>query len=188
MSNIALTGMFLVAINKNLFMGDVKNITNTEAVEKIKIITKNAGTCLFCSKIETGKPFSTRPMSAQQVDDYGNIWFLSDKDSTKNMEVKDDDHVQLLFSGSSHSDFLSLYGKATVLYDKEKIKELWEPIVKTWFQEGKDDPHISVIKVTPEEGYYWDTKHGKLVSLAKMVASMVTGKTMDDGIEGTIEL
>lgn len=169
-------------------MGDVKNVSNNEAVEKIKQLIEKAQTCLFCTKIETGKSFSTRPMSAQKVDDAGNIWFLSDKDSTKNMEVKDDDHVQLLFSGSSHSDFLSVYGKASVLYDKAKIKELWEPIVKTWFQEGVDDPHISVIKVAPEEGYYWDTKHGKLVALAKMVTSMVTGKTMDDGVEGKIKV
>ena len=127
-------------------------------------------------------------MSTQEVDDSGNLWFLSDKDSTKNMEINDDDHVQLLFSGSAHSDFLSVYGKATILYDKEKIKELYEPIVKAWFKEGKDDPNISVIKVAPEEGYYWDTKHGKLVSLAKIMASMVTGKTMEDGIEGKIKL
>lgn len=169
-------------------MGDVKNINNSEAIEKIKELAKKAETCLFCTKIETGKSFSTRPMSAQQVDDNGNLWFLSDKDSTKNMELKNDDHVQLLFSGSSHSDFLSVYGTATILYDKEKIKELWEPIVKAWFKEGKDDPQISVIKIMPEEGYYWDTKHGKLVSLAKIVASMVTGKTMDDGIEGKIRV
>ncbi len=169
-------------------MGDVKNVSNNEAVEKIKELAEKAQTCLFCTKIETDKAFSTRPMSAQKVDDAGNIWFLSDKDSTKNMEVKDDDKVQLLCSGSSHSDFLSVYGKASINYDKEKIKELWEPIVKTWFQEGIDDPRISVIKVTPEEGYYWDTKHGKLVALAKMLTSMVIGKTMDDGIEGTIKI
>lgn len=169
-------------------MGDVKDVSNNEAIEKIKQLAEKAQTCLFCTKIETGKSFSTRPMSAQKVDNAGNIWFLSDKDSTKNMEVEDDDHVQLLFSGSNHSDFLSVYGKATILYDKAKIKELWEPIVKTWFQEGVDDPRISVIKVTPEEGYYWDTKHGKLVALAKMLTSMVSGKTMDDGIEGTIKI
>ncbi len=169
-------------------MGDVKNVNNNEAIEKIKVLAEKAQTCLFCTKIETGKPFSTRPMSAQKVDDAGNIWFLSDKDSTKNMEVKDDDNVQLLFSGSSHSDFLSLYGKASINYDKAKIKELWEPIVKTWFQQGVDDPNISVIKVEPSEGYYWDTKHGKIVALTKMLTSMVTGKTMDDGIEGKIKL
>jgi len=169
-------------------MGDVKNVANDEAIKKIKELAEKAQTCLFCTKIETGKSFSTRPMSAQQVDDNGNIWFLSDKDSLKNMEIEDDENVQLLFSGSSHSDFLSLYGKATVLYDKEKIKELWEPIVKTWFQEGKDDPSISVIRVEPSEGYYWDTKHGKIVALAKMLTSVIAGKTMDDGIEGAIRL
>lgn len=168
-------------------MGDIRNVYNEEAIKKIKELAKNT-TCLFCTKIETGQPFSTRPMSTQEVDDNGNIWFLSDKDSTKNMEIKDDDKVQLLFSGSGHADYLSVWGSATILYDKQKIAELYEPIVKAWFKEGKDDPHISVIKVTPEDGYYWDTKHGKLVSLAKIVASVVSGKTMDDGIEGKIKL
>src|SRR3954454_15128202 len=129
-------------------MSDVKNISNEDAIKKIKTLAEKAQTCLFCTKIKTGKPFSTRPMSAQQVDDNGNIWFLSDKDSTKNMEIKDDENVQLLFSGSSHSDFLSIYGKAAILYDKQKIEKLYEPIVKAWFKGGKDDPNISIIKVT----------------------------------------
>lgn len=166
----------------------IKNLHNTAAIEKIKELAEKAETCLFCTKIETGKAFSTRPMSAQQVDDEGNIWFLSDKASTKNMELKNDDHVQLLFNESKHSGFLSLYGKASVLYNKQKIEELWEPIIKTWFKGGVDDPNISVIKVTPEEGYYWDTKHGRIVALAKMLTSMVSGKTMDDSIEGTIKV
>jgi len=169
-------------------MSDVKNISNDEAIKKIRTLAEKAQICLFCTNIETGKPFSTRPMSAQEVDDNGNVWFLSDKDSTKNMEIKDDENVQLLFSGSSHSDFLSIYGKATILYDKQKIEKLYELIVKAWFKGGKDDPNISVIKVTPEEGYYWDTKHGKVVSLIEIIASVVTGKTGDDGIEGQIKL
>ncbi|MEP6467521.1 MAG: pyridoxamine 5'-phosphate oxidase family protein, partial [Parafilimonas sp.] len=54
--------------------------------------------------------------------------------------------------------------------------------------EGKDDPRITVIKVTPENGYYWDTKHGQAVALVKMVAGAIAGKTMDDSIEGNIKL
>lgn len=42
-----------------------------------------------------------------------------------------------------------MYGEATVSRDKPKIEELWEPIIKTWFTEGKDDLRITVIKVTP---------------------------------------
>ena len=56
---------------------------------------------------------------------------------------------------------------ATVSEDKEKIKELWEPLLKTWFTEGIDDPRISVIKVDPTEAYYWDNKHGNAVAFEK---------------------
>ena len=169
-------------------MGDVKNISDNESVEKIKKLAKEADACLFCTKIETGKPFSMRPMNTRDIDDDGNLWFLSDKDSTKNMELKNDDKVQLLFSGSNHTDYLSVYGTATILYDRNKIKEIWTPIAKAWFKEGEDDPNISVIKVQPSEGYYWDTQHGRIVSIAKIALSMVSGKTMDDGIEGKIKL
>ncbi len=83
---------------------------------------------------------------------------------------------------------MTLYGKAAVNKDKAKIKELWQPIIKTWFTEGIDDPRISVIKVTPEDGYYWDTKHGTIVAFLKMAAGAITGQTLDDSIEGTLKV
>ena len=166
----------------------IKHLENDEAIKKVKELAEKADTCLFCTNIRTGQPFSARPMSTQEVDDEGNLWFLSDKESNKNMELKEDDHVQLLYSASNHAGFLNLFGKATILYDRQKINDLWKPLIKTWLQGGEDDPHISVIKVEPQEGYYWDTKHGKLVAFFKMFASVVSGKTMDDSIEGTIKV
>jgi general stress protein 26 len=125
-------------------------------------------------------------MSVQRVDPDGTLWFLSPNDSQKNVDVVTDPTVQLLFQGSPHSDFLTLYGRATVSADRKKIEELWEPILKTWFTEGVSDPRISVIRVVPEGGYYWDTKHGRAIALAKMIAGAITGKTMDDSIEGRL--
>jgi general stress protein 26 len=69
--------------------------------------------------------------------------------------------------------------------DKQKIDELWSDVAKAWF-EGKDDPQLTVVKVTPEEGFYWDTKSGKLVSMIKILASAVSNKTLQEGVEGTI--
>ena len=94
--------------------------------------------------------------------------------------------MNLFFQGSPHSDFLHLTGQATISRDKARIKELWEPIIKTWFTEGVDDPRITVIKFTPREGYYWDNKHGNLVAGIKMMVGAMIGKTMDDSIEGRI--
>ena len=84
--------------------------------------------------------------------------------------------------------FLSIYGEATISTDKALIKELWEPIFKTWFTEGEDDPRITVIIVKAQEGYYWDNKHGDAVAFLKMAAGAALGKTMDDSIEGEISI
>lgn len=174
------------SINQQQEEDNYKNLRGEEAIKKIKELTGKAPSCFFCTEIETGKPFMTRPMSVQQVDDEGNLWFLSSNDSDKNYEVQSDSKVQLLFQGSSYSDFLNLYGKATITEDKEKIKELWQPILKTWFTGGVEDSRISVIKVTPEEGYYWDTKHNMAIGLIKRMAGAIVGKTMDDSIEGKL--
>jgi len=176
------------SINKQQPEENKKNLHSAEAIEKIKELVDKAKSCFFCTNIKSGKPFATRPMSVQQVDNEGNLWFLSADDSHKNMELESDPFVQLLFQGSHHSDFLTLHGRATVTKNKEKIKELWEPIIKTWFTEGKEDPRITVIKVEPEDGYYWDTKHGMLVAFAKQLAGAMTGQTLDDSIEGDLHV
>src|SRR5690606_12586114 len=148
-------------------MGDVKDLQQAEAITKMKDIAEKIGLCMFCTEIE-GLPFQVRPMGTQKVDDDGNFWFLSGKTSHKNREIKDNDLVQLLYSDEGGATVLSVYGHATATQDRQKIDELWNPLVKTWFKEGKDDPNLTVIKVSPVEGYYWDTKNSKMVAFLKM--------------------
>jgi general stress protein 26 len=175
------------SINKQQEENNREDLSSSEAGKKIKELVEKNKTCYFCTAINTGQPIAARPMSVQKVDEAGNFWFLSANDSNKNAELQKDKHVQLLFQGSPHSDFLSIYGKATISTDKELIKELWEPIIKTWFTGGVDDPRITVIKVETNEGYYWDNKHGNAVALVKMAAGALLGKTMDDSIEGRLK-
>jgi general stress protein 26 len=176
------------SINKQQPEENYKDLQGTEAGKKIKALASKNNTCFFCTTIETGKPIAVRPMAVQKVDEDGSFWFLSSNDSHKNQEVKEDNHVQLLFQGSAHSDFLSIYGTATISTNKELIKELWEPILKTWFTEGVDDPRITVIKVETEQGYYWDNKHGDAVAFVKMGLGALLGKTLDDSIEGKLKV
>jgi general stress protein 26 len=176
------------SINKNQTEENQKNLSNSEAATKIKEMIDKNPSCFFCTSIATGKPTNARPMSVQQVDDEANLWFLSAIDSHKNKEIADGSAVQLYFQGSAHSDFLQLFGTATISTDKAKIKELWNPILKTWFTEGEEDSRITVIKVAPSEGYYWDTKHGNVVAGIKMMIGAALGKTMDDSVEGKIKM
>lgn len=176
------------SINKQQAEENYRDLFGEEGISKIKELVRKSKSCLFCTNISTGRPFATRPMSVQDVDDDGNLWFLSADDSHKNEELNEDNHVQLLFQGSSYSDFMSVYGKTKISRDKNKIDELWQPIYKDWFTEGKDDPRITVIKVTPIDAYYWDTKNNMAIGMLKRVAGAMSGKTMDDSIEGKIKV
>jgi general stress protein 26 len=175
------------SINRQQPEQNHEDLAGSEAIAKMRTLVKQAKSCFFCTAITTGQAVPTRPMSVQKLDDQGVFWFLSAHDSYKNRELERDPAVQLLFQGSAHSDFLTVYGQATVSRDKQKIDELWEPILKTWFTEGKDDPRITVIKVVPHTGYYWDTKHNRAVVFAKMALGAALGKTLDDSIEGTLK-
>jgi hypothetical protein len=67
-------------------------------------------------------------------------------------------------------------------------KKLWSAWAKTWFPDGVDDPELTLLRVRPLEVQYWDTRHNKMVSLLKIVAGAITGKEMDDGVEGKISV
>ncbi len=162
-----------------------QDLLGKEAGKKIKELAEKNSTCFFLTDITSGDPTSVRPMAATKIDEEGNFYFLSANDSQKNADIEKDSKVQLLFQGSN-SDFLSVYGEAIILTDRALIEELWEPIVKTWFTGGVNDPRITVLKVTTIEAYYWDNKHGDAIALIKMAAGALLGKTMDDSIEGSL--
>ncbi|MFT3910862.1 MAG: pyridoxamine 5'-phosphate oxidase family protein [Ferruginibacter sp.] len=174
------------SINEQQQEKNHEDLHGISAVNKIKELAEKNKTCFFCTSLGNDHSFQTRPMSVQKVDDEGCIWFLSASDSSLNKEIEMDNKVQLLFQGSAHSDFMNLVGVAGISRNKEMIDALWEPIYKTWFTEGKDDPRITVIMFKPKEGYYWDNKHGNAVAFVKMTIGAITGKTMDDSIEGKL--
>lgn len=167
-------------------MGKVKDVRRHEAMKKIKQLADDADICMFATNL-TELPLSARPMSRQQVDDEGNLWFFSDKDSDKNQHIEQDNRVQLFFNNTNDQEYLSIYGTAEIIVDRAKAEELWSPMAKIWFQEGPEDPSLTILKVTPEDGYYWDTKNGKLVTLFKMAVGMITGKEIDGSLEGNLK-
>jgi len=161
-----------------------ENLTNTDAIKKIKELSEKARICMFATDLET-LPLTSRPMSLQETDESGNLWFISSDASNKNFEIKEDRRVQLFFMNNSDSEYLSVYGEASIYKDKSTIEEKWSAMANAWF-DGKEDPNVSIIRVQPKESYYWDTKAGKLVSMLSFVAAAVTGNKTDnsDGVEG----
>lgn len=169
-------------------MENQTNLKNQETIDKVISLAKEIDICLFSTNVAVDQGESTRPMSTQDADEEGNLWFFSDKNSEKNSEIENDKNVRLYYSHPSKSSYMVLNGEAEIIFDKQKVEEIWSPLVKTWFKEGKDDPNISLIKVTPKNAYYWDVEGNQMINFFKMLASVATGTTLVDAKEGTIKL
>lgn len=153
------------SINNNQKEGDHTDLMGGEAIEKMRfLIDKSSGSCFFCNSNLMNFNYST-PITVLKSESNGDLWFVSPKDSFKNMGITQDFEVTLFFPGASHSEFLELKGKIIIGDEKNRIEELWNPMVKSWFKDGLDDPRISINQFKPEKGYYWDDTKGNIVEL-----------------------
>jgi len=165
-------------------MGEIANLTRHESFEKIRQIA--GGAVAMMHTFNGRKVGVVRPMATAGVDDDGTIWFLSHQGSFKNEELDTDAVMQLTYSVPARSEYLVLDGRGSVLRDQAKLDELWSAFDKTWFPEGKSDPSITLIRFIPEIGHYWDTKHSKTAQVLGMAVGALTGKSVDDSVQGDL--
>ena len=163
-----------------------ENLYSAEAKEKIKKMAKDIDFAMMATNL-TQTPLSVIPMSTKKVDEDGNIWFLSGKDSDHNRDIKNNKEVQLIYSDKGEMQFLSVYGTASIVKEKMILKELYGKTDDAWF-DGVDDPNLSALKIEPKDAYYWDSKSNKIVSLFKMGVGAVTGEKQDVGRKGELNV
>lgn len=166
-------------------LSEFKSLRAQDAIEKFQSIVDNNKVCMFLTALDQ-RPISGRPMAVQEVCDKGNFWFLSSRLSMKDHDIASDPKVQLLFANTPASEFMSIYGTAEEVEDQARKRELWMPLAKAWFPAGVDDPDLTILKITPSEGYYWDTSQGRMITLLKLAAATVIGKRADVGVEGRV--
>ncbi len=160
--------------------------TREEAVKKIRELLEGIDFCMLTT-IDGGH-LRSRPMSTQQADFDGDIWFFTSDDTHKIDEIAKDDRVCAAYARPESDTYVSVSGRAEIVNDRAKIEELWNPILKAWFPEGLDDPHLCLLKVSAEQAEYWDSPSGKLVQLFGFVKALATGEEADWGENKKVQL
>jgi general stress protein 26 len=165
-----------------------KNLQSEEALKKFKKLVEEIGVCMFITNNQSEHEH-TRPMSAVDVEDSGTLWFYTDIRSIKVEEVATDKTVHLTFAHPGKESYLDVRGTSSIVTDRELIKQKWSPVVKAYFPNGADDPNVALLKVQPNEVYYWEAETGKMVQFLKMAVSAVTGNPkIAQSAEGRLSL
>lgn len=130
----------------------------------------------------------SRPMSTQELDENGDLWFFSADNTRKVTEIEADNRVNAAYADPSGNRYVSVYGTADIVKDKAKIEEMWSPILKAWFPEGLDDPTLCLLRIKIEEAEYWDAPSSKVVQIAGFLKALATGTEASYGDHATIKL
>jgi general stress protein 26 len=155
----------------------------SENLMKLAEVIRNIKYTMFTTVGEEGSLIS-RPMATQKIDETkfdGKLWFFTDINSPKVFNIAKDQHVNLAYIASGDQKYVSVSGRARIVMDKEKMKELWTPFMKAWFPEGIDDPNISLLCVDVDTAELWDSPTSQVVQLAGMAKALGARKHYNGG-------
>lgn len=138
--------------------------------------------------VESDGCLRSRPMAARDLEDDGSLWFFTHAGSPKTEELRHEQHVNLSYASEAENRYISVSGKAQILRDAAKAKELWSPLYKAWFPKGLEDPELALLRVTVEKAEYWDSPSAKVVQIAGFLKALATGKRYEPGEHEKLEL
>ncbi|MDQ1149785.1 general stress protein 26 [Sphingobacterium zeae] len=164
------------------------NLSDKDALAKLKEIVDKIDVGTVCSFPQDSDYPHGVPMSRQEVDEEGNIWYICSAESETFTNLSQDSRVSLFYADPGNYTFLSINGDASLSRDQERIDRYWNKMMEGWFEKGKEDPNIQLLKVTPQEAHYWDSNSNMIVNLFKMLKAKVTGESEDIGKEGDLNL
>ena len=149
-------------------------------IAKLAERIKGVEIAMLTTAMPTGK-LRSRPMATQQTEFDGTLWFFTDSESAKVHEVAGDSHVNVSYADVDGNRYISVTGRAFVIRDVAKMRELWNPILKAWFPKGLDDPHLALLKIEVDEAEYWDGPSSRMVQILGMAKAAITGERYKAG-------
>ncbi|KAA0913609.1 MULTISPECIES: pyridoxamine 5'-phosphate oxidase family protein [Psychrobacter] len=109
------------------------------------------------------------------------IWFIGHKPSETVDNIKQNPEVNLAYVTQESDKYLSISGSAELVEDEEKLNELWSVMYNAYFEQGKEDPSVQLIKVVPHGAEYWANGNA-ITSAVKMAAAALTDNAVEKSL------
>jgi general stress protein 26 len=109
-----------------------------------------------------------RPMTVQDIEPDGTLWFFTIADSAITEGVTQDTRINASFADVEESFYVSITGRGYLVDDRERIEALWTPFAAAWFPGGPADPKLWLLRIDPQHVDYWTSSSGKLTQMLAM--------------------
>jgi general stress protein 26 len=96
-----------------------------------------------------------RPMTAQAEGDQGPIWFFGSTDNDLVSNLAKGNRAIATFASKDHELFATVHGELSLDHDVATIDRLWNPFVAAWYEGGKDDPKLALLRLDADTAEIW---------------------------------
>jgi general stress protein 26 len=100
-----------------------------------------------------------RPMTAQLDGERSPIWFFTSKDNAivqKLGQANGEGHRAIAtFASKGHDLFATVHGSLRLDHNRLTIDRLWNRFVAAWFEGGKDDPKLALLRLDADHAEIW---------------------------------
>ena len=107
----------------------------------------------------------TRPMTAQLRGSEGPVFFFTSRDNTLVQNLRADSRAIGTFVSKDHDLFATVHGRLSLDNDPDTIDELWNPYVEAWFEGGRDDPEVALLRFDADRAEIWENESGLFAGL-----------------------
>lgn len=128
-----------------------------------------------------------RPMTAQVEDkvEHGPIWFFTSTDNAIVQKLTQNDghgdRAIATFVDKGHDLFATVHGALAIDKDRLMIDRLWNKFIAAWFEGGKDDPKLTLLRLDAESAEIWLNENNFLAG-AKMLLGIDPKKDYKDKV------
>ena len=124
-----------------------------------------------------------QPMTAQLEGDMesGPIWFFTSKDTDLVGQIGSGAPGVGYFAAKGHDLFAGVSGELSLSTDRATIDRLWNSFVAAWFEGGKEDPKLQLIRFDPHHAHIW-LNENSLFSGVKMLLGSDPKKDYKDKV------
>ncbi|MEM6849346.1 MAG: pyridoxamine 5'-phosphate oxidase family protein [Pseudomonadota bacterium] len=128
-----------------------------------------------------------RPMAAKFDDDFPNtLHFFTSRDNHLVASLAQSHRGNVSFASKGHDLFASVHGTLSIELDKVIVDKFWSPMISAWYDEGKDDPSLVVLKFAMDRAEIWRSTTGD--KLTYMVTALLKGDASDAAAENVAQV
>lgn len=96
-----------------------------------------------------------RPMTGHLAGERSPIWFFTSTDNAIVQNLDKGNRAIATFASKGHDIFATVHGTVSRDDNRATIDRLWNRFVAAWFEGGKDDPKLVLLRLDCERAEIW---------------------------------